>query len=157
MELWFVGDTHIDKALQIRRKVFIEEQQIPEKIEIDGTDKDCTHLVIEVDNIPVATGRIIVKDGLTYIGRVATIQEYRNQGYAKLVMDKLEAKLIGDGVTQVFVNAQSQVQDFYAGIGYKPIGKPFTTANIPHVRMMKNLSQDTKINIPNLQTINIKR
>lgn len=47
-----------DEAMKIRRKVFVEEQKIPEEKEFDGNDFVSTHLLAKVDGVAVGTMRI---------------------------------------------------------------------------------------------------
>ena len=43
----------------IRRKVFIVEQNVPEEIDVDGSDTGCEHvLAFDHDETPVGTGRL---------------------------------------------------------------------------------------------------
>lgn len=60
---WTTGMEGFDEAYSVRKAVFIDEQAIPEDIEIDEVDEYATHLVIFLENGPVATGRFYEKDG----------------------------------------------------------------------------------------------
>lgn len=61
----------------VRRVVFVEEQNVPESIDFDGSDPDYIH-VLAYDNNgrPVGTARINRKGR---IGRTAVLQNYRQQ------------------------------------------------------------------------------
>ena len=61
----------------VRRAVFIEEQNIAERIEIDGLDPDCFHvLASDTKGHPIGTARMDCKGK---IGRMAVLQNYRRQ------------------------------------------------------------------------------
>src|SRR6056297_1429613 len=49
-------------ALDVRRAVFIEEQGVPESLEIDGKDDESVHVVayrdVEDSAVPVGAGRL---------------------------------------------------------------------------------------------------
>ena len=49
--------TYLD-ALDIRKEVFVEEQQVPVSIEIDDLEDKTLHLVGYEESVPVATARI---------------------------------------------------------------------------------------------------
>jgi glucose-6-phosphate 1-epimerase len=120
----------------IRRAVFIEEQQVPEELEWDGEDAAALHVLVTEDGQPVACGRMLA-DG--HIGRMAVLPHYRQKGIGRLVLKTLlmEAEKLRRG--RVFLNAQIQAAGFYARYGFKQVGGEFPDANIPHVRMEKNL------------------
>ena len=42
----------------IRRRVFIDEQKVPEELEWDTHDADSIHVLATYNNSPVATGRM---------------------------------------------------------------------------------------------------
>jgi glucose-6-phosphate 1-epimerase len=120
----------------IRRKVFIEEQQVPEALEWDGEDSDALHVLVTTDGQPIGCGRM-QSDG--HIGRMAILQEYRGRGVGRLILKTLllEAEKLRRG--HVFLNAQTRAAGFYAKYGFHQVGGEFPDANIPHVRMEKNL------------------
>lgn len=129
-------------ALNIRKKVFIEEQHVPELIEIDGKDAICYHLVGYLDNNPVATAR--VKNGedqhLLKLQRVAIIKEHRHQGIGRLLMDEIEHWGRIKGYKEIRLAAQDAVIPFYQSLNYSVLDPDgFIEANIPHHNMVKFL------------------
>ena len=44
----------------IRREVFIEEQGVPEEIEMDDKDDEAIHVLAVVDDEPAGCGRILL-------------------------------------------------------------------------------------------------
>jgi len=71
---------------EVRFKVFVDEQNVPEELEIDGLDDDATHILILLDDKAIGTGRIL-SDG--HIGRVAVLKQFRGKGVGKLIMKML--------------------------------------------------------------------
>jgi predicted GNAT family N-acyltransferase len=53
-----MDDADYQEALSIRRQVFIQEQRVPEEIEIDEFEKSSEHFLLVVAGIPAATGRL---------------------------------------------------------------------------------------------------
>ena len=122
----------------IRYSVFVEEQNIPESIEIDDRDNVCLHVIVKINNKPIATGRIdIEKEGK--IGRLAVIKDYRNKGYGSLIVNKLEEIAQQKHLTSVWLNAQKASIKFYQRLGYQIIGDEFIEANIVHQKMSKKI------------------
>src|SRR5690606_15556101 len=76
-----------DDIHRIRFAVFVDEQRVPEELELDDRDPECTHVLAFDDaGTAIATGRIDV-DGK--IGRVAVIESARRTGAGRAVMDAL--------------------------------------------------------------------
>ncbi|MDR9436066.1 MAG: GNAT family N-acetyltransferase [Thiohalophilus sp.] len=122
----------------IRRHVFIEEQQVPEELEWDGLDEQATHLLACVDEMPVATARIL-PDG--HIGRMAVLPDWRQHGIGMALLTRLLILARERALKQVFLNAQLPAMDFYAKAGFNETGSTFMDAGIPHKRMVLELDQ----------------
>ena len=76
-----------DDLHAIRRKVFIEEQQVPEELEWDDDDAlSCHVLAVAEDGTPIGTGRLL-RDG--HIGRMAVLKEWRRKGVGGALMSHL--------------------------------------------------------------------
>lgn len=135
MDMFFTDDKTISLAFDIRRQVFMKEQNIPENIEIDGSDKYAKNMVLTLDNKPIGTGRLIEIDDKMYIGRVAVLKEYRQKGYATKIIKFLLDEAKNMGYTQVFIHSQSYAKGFYEKLGFKAFGEEFLEANIPHIHM----------------------
>jgi predicted GNAT family N-acyltransferase len=128
-------------ALEIRRRVFIEEQHVPEEEEIDRFDddpttvEDCVHVLVCASGEPVGTGRLLLDDPpeeRAHIGRVAVLAEQRGTGAGRAVMEALqdEARRIGrPGIT---LAAQLHAIPFYQRLGYVARGDVFLDAGIEH-------------------------
>lgn len=126
---------------RVRYRVFVDEQGVPEALEIDELEDDCLHAVIYTENKAVATARL-TPDG--HIGRVAVLQEYRGQKLGQRLMHALEQQAEKRGHTRVEISAQIQAQPFYAALGYEAYGEVYPDAGIPHQAMQKPLKADDK-------------
>ena len=123
---------------QVRREVFIEEQQVPETLEWDGLDPQCRH-VLAMDResgIAVGTGRLVA-DG--QIGRMAIRKEYRRQGIGHRILQQLLEIARRDGHQQVYLHAQLTAVVFYQQAKFEACGETFMDAGIPHVKMTLRL------------------
>ena len=122
----------------IRRTVFIEEQQIPGDLEWDGLDGVCRHvLAFSGSGTVVGTGRL-QSDGR--IGRMAVLPAWRGRGAGSAILDKLTELAHRDGRRRVTLHAQLAVAGFYRKAGFIETGAVFMEAAIAHVPMEKILS-----------------
>ncbi|WNN66219.1 GNAT family N-acetyltransferase [Levilactobacillus namurensis] len=129
-------------AVTIRKAVFINEEGIDPKDELDGTDEDKMHYVGYVDDQPVTTARIDMLAGnRVKIQRVATVASARHHGYA----GQLIKQIIGDAqrsdVAHIELDAQLPAIAFYQELGFEPVGEPFEEAGIQHRTMRYKAAQ----------------
>ena len=117
----------------IRRRVFVDEQHVPESLEWDGLDSDCQHVIaFNGEGEAIGTGRLL-PDG--HIGRVAVLPEWRKCGVGTAIMRQLIAKAQTEGLRSIQLNAQTQVLGFYEKLGFVALGEVFMEAGIPHRAM----------------------
>lgn len=121
----------------VRGQVFIVEQKINWEIEFDGLDPQCVLFTAYENNKPIGAARLLKNK----IGRVATLQAYRKQGVATLLMKKIEDYAREQGMEELVLHAQKYIEDFYKNLGYVAEGGIFYEADIPHVKMKKNFLQ----------------
>jgi len=123
----------------VRRAVFIEEQNVPESIELDGRDPDCSHvLASDTKGRPVGTARM---DRKGKIGRMAVLQNYRRQGIGKKMIQALMDYGRKNSITDFHVSSQITAIEFYNKMGFEPYGEEFIEAAIMHINMkLKNPS-----------------
>ena len=121
-----------DALTDIRRRVFIAEQHVPEALEWDGEDGSAQHWLALRDELPVGTVRLVA-DG--HIGRMAVLAQARKLGLgSKLLRAAIEAAR-GRGVHEVYLHAQVQALGFYARHGFIAEGEVFMDAGLPHRTM----------------------
>ncbi len=127
-----------DKAQlrHIRRKVFIEEQNVPEELEWDEFDNSCIHiLVTNNSNTPVACGRL-KENG--HIGRMAVLKEYRCTGIGTEILKEILNSAKKMNLNKVYLHAQTSAIPFYEKQGFVTYTDEFMDAGIPHKSMQKN-------------------
>lgn len=134
-----MSDTLSDEVLTLRRRVFIEEQGIPEADELDGTDGGCVHWVLRLDGKAVATIRTKRLGDTIKIGRVATLAEARGRGFATRLMRLALDKARADGATKAYLSAQEDVIPYYARLGFEAEGPAYDDGGIPHRDMHATL------------------
>ncbi len=128
----------------IRRRVFIDEQRVPEHEEMDDLDAASTHLIACRDGRAIGTARLRSVDGDAKAERVAVLSEQRERGVGRLLMQHLEIEARARGLRRMVLNAHVSVIPFYERLGYVAEGERFLDAGIPHRRMTKLLSPPSR-------------
>ena len=118
----------------IRYEVFVDEQNVPVDLEIDGLDGKAKHALAFVDGVPIGTGRIL-NDG--HIGRVAVLKNYRGLGIGKLVMKELIKCAQDMSLEKVWLSSQWHAHSFYLDLGFVCVDEIYKEAGIDHIKMFK--------------------
>jgi predicted GNAT family N-acyltransferase len=122
----------------VRRKVFIEEQGVPEVMEWEDLDSGCDWFVAEAGGETVAIVRL-TPDGR--VGRMAVLPEWRRKGIgAALLTAALDAARKRE-LAEVELHAQTHAVRFYQRFGFVATGPAFDEAGIPHRHMRLNLER----------------
>lgn len=138
-------EEQLKEALNIRKDVFVEEQQVPIDLEIDDYDRldaDAHHILIKYDGDYAATGRVIYYDKESAkMQRIAVRKPYRSKGLGRVLLMAMETQARELKLLYSILDAQCQAEGFYSKLGYVTISdEPFDDAGIPHVRMKKELN-----------------
>lgn len=130
----------IENAFKIRKCVFIEEQKIPENIEIDQFEKQSDHFLILDDKNPIGTARVRYLDNKTAkIERMAILKENRNKGAGSVLFKYILEFLKEKEISIVTINAQLHARDFYCKFDFNQVGDVFEEAGIKHIKMEREL------------------
>jgi predicted GNAT family N-acyltransferase len=130
----------LEAAYAIRRRVFIEEQHVPEAIELDSEDARAFHAIALRDGKPVGCGRYVEHGpGEIKIGRMAALREFRGSGIGRAVLEFLIEVARNRGYTRAILHAQLTAEGFYLKQGFHPEGEVFEEAGIPHRAMTRDL------------------
>ena len=128
--------SNIEDICAIRYEVFVDEQNVPEELEIDGLDGEAKHVLAFVDGVPIGTGRIL-DDG--HIGRVAVLKDYRGFGIGKLIMKELIKWAKNITLKKVWLSSQWHAHSFYLDLGFVCVGDIYKEAGIDHIKMYRVL------------------
>jgi predicted GNAT family N-acyltransferase len=132
----------IAACLQVRRRVFIDEQRVPEHEELDDLDSVARHFLAapEKGSPPQAafgTARLVfLDDGTAKVQRVAVLRAERKRGVGAALMFAVEGEAARARVSTVILGSQLHALKFYERLGYQSYGDVFLDAGIEH-RMMK--------------------
>ncbi|MCA9876743.1 MAG: GNAT family N-acetyltransferase [Thermomicrobiales bacterium] len=131
-----------DAALEIRRRVFAQEQHVTD---LRVSDPDDTRSIIALARVmtdhglePVGTGRLTLSPltgGPALVAWVATLAEWRGHGVGHEVMAFLLHEAEKAGAHQVVLAAQAHAESFYRRLGFTAAGPLYDVRGIPHLRM----------------------
>jgi len=122
---------------EIRQRVFVQEQGVPEALEWDGLDAECRHALAQSEaGEAIGTGRLL-PDG--HVGRMAVLPAWRRCGVGTALLAELLALARSRGDACVVLHAQAYVAEFYRRAGFEVVSSEFMEAGIPHVQMQLRL------------------
>ncbi|WP_397327965.1 GNAT family N-acetyltransferase [Paenibacillus arenilitoris] len=133
-------DEQLEDAFRVRKTVFVKEQGVAEEVELDEYDDVADHVVAYVGGEPVGTGRVRIVDDVAKLERICVLASHRKHSLGKTIMKELEAIAAGKGVAKAKLHGQVQAAPFYEKLGYEIASTVFMEENIPHVKMVKDLS-----------------
>ncbi|MBI3418962.1 MAG: GNAT family N-acetyltransferase [Proteobacteria bacterium] len=133
------GKRDLTECFEIRRAVFIEEQQVPRDTEQDGLDVFYTHYLLKEGGKPIGTARAKVNamnEGK--MGRFCLVVDARKKGYGKALMEYILADLKKNdkNLKKVQISAETVSMPFFEKLGFAKIGDEYQEANIPHFAMV---------------------
>lgn len=132
---WIPPGQPFEEALRLREEVFVQEQGFSAALEQDDKDAMSWHVLLFLDGVASATGRIYYAEGAYWLGRICVIKSARGQGLGDLVMRMLLDKAKRHYAPKVCLGAQVQVIPFYAKYGFTPCGEPYEEEGTPHQTM----------------------
>jgi predicted GNAT family N-acyltransferase len=125
-------------TMPIRHSVFVIEQGVPESIELDEFENECTHTWLEIDDVIVATARLRPYNQGYKLERMAVLPEFRKQGVGRILCQQiLELPFLKD--TQIILHSQEHALGFYRKLEFQVLGDRFFEADIPHFKMIRQL------------------
>ncbi len=118
---------------RIREAVFVREQSVPLELEWDGKDSEYVQvLAYSPGGEVVGTARM---SPTGHIGRMAVLARWRGTGVGSALLTKLLTIARDEGLSEVYLNAQTEALGFYTRHGFLAEGEVFLEASIPHQRM----------------------
>ena len=123
-------------CLDLRRTVFIEEQNVPENEEVDGDDPDCDHILLTVSDIPVGAARLKYFNDFIKVQRVCVLKNYRGQGIGSKIINFIIRHVEKNDIrSSVRLGSQIHALEFYKRLGFIEFGEEYLDAGILHKDM----------------------
>lgn len=120
----------------VRRRVFIEEQGVPEAMEWEAWDADCIWFLAEAGDDVIGIVRL-TPDGR--LGRMAVLPPWRRLGVGAALLNVTLEAARSAGWPDVALHAQLDAMPFYRRAGFVEHGGTFMEAGIPHQTMRLRL------------------
>jgi predicted GNAT family N-acyltransferase len=124
---------------QIRRRVFIKEQGVPEALEWEARDGDCDWFVARAGEAIIGIARLTPD---AFVGRMAVLPEWRGRGIGTALLRAVLQCARDKGLNTLKLHAQTHAVPFYARLGFRAEGEVFMEAGIPHRLMTLALRQE---------------
>jgi predicted GNAT family N-acyltransferase len=134
-------DADLAFVKQIRRQVFVEEQDIPLHLDEDGLDEEAIHVLISSSDKPLATARMSVNHNEGVIARVAVLPSFRGQGHGKTLVEELIKIAKQKKLKRLELHPHQHLEKFYTDMGFSTIaGKTEVVGEHLLITMEKTLS-----------------
>jgi len=135
-----INSTIYTDSLNIRKTVFVKEQKVPQNLEIDNLEADCTYFNLYLDDKAVATARFYpTDDNGVHVQRVAVLKEYRQKHLGSELLTAIFTYAKQQDYSYVILGAQDHAQKFYKKLGFEVIGRQYQEVGIAHHDMKLNL------------------
>jgi predicted GNAT family N-acyltransferase len=108
--------------------------------ERDGHDDDVLHVVALRDGRVLGTCRVVVRDGVGRLGRMAVEPSARGRGIGAELLGEVERAAARAGASRMRLHAQTAARSLYARAGYEQSGEVFVEEGIDHVTMERSLA-----------------
>jgi predicted GNAT family N-acyltransferase len=134
------NEQELSLAYAVRKKVFVDEQGVPEHLELDEFDATSIHFIVNDEDRTIAAARLREIDSkIGKVERVCVLQEYRGKRLGLLIMQEIEKYAKANGFAKLKLNAQSYAVPFYEKLAYTVTSPEFLDAGIPHRAMEKEI------------------
>lgn len=133
-------DAEVEEALALRQRVFVGEQGVTPEADRDGLDGQALQFVAVEEGRVLGTCRVLIRDGVGRLGRMAVEPDARGRGIGALLLAEAERGAAGAGARMVRLHAQAAAVSLYARSGYAEVGDWFVEEGIDHVTMERALA-----------------
>ncbi len=134
-----VGPSEREMAFKVRETVFIDEQKVSRREEMDEFEDKATHIVAYYNDEIAGCARIRFLENRSKLERIAVLPEFRKKGVGRKIVEFLVDYSKKMGAEEAVMHAQINANDFYMKCGFLPRGEEFMEADIRHVEMYMKL------------------
>jgi predicted GNAT family N-acyltransferase len=134
------GPAEVEAALELRYRVFCEEQGVTLAADQDGLDPQALHLVAIDNGRLIGTCRLLFDGGVAHLGRMAVEPDARGRGVGAAILAAAERESREAGAGRIRLHAQTAARPLYERGGFSVESDEFMDEGIPHVTMEKALA-----------------
>lgn len=141
MDIFITDDKkYYDQCVEIRRRVFVDEQHVPIEMEIDEHESDSVHVILLFNNEPAGTVRYRQIDETTIkVERMAVLKKFRGMHFGTGLVHFVHLHAQAKDFLWAKLSAQTHAIEFYETLGYQVSSDEYDDAGIPHVDMVKSI------------------
>ena len=145
--IWLRPGEDLTVPYSIREEVFQKELGWTKEADQDVMDAYAYHLVLLLNDVPVATGRLSYDGvGMARLSRICVLKKYRCQGIGDGLVKVLDYKASQLGMGQSRVETIRALEVFYMRIGYLATGAERTAGSMELITMEKETNDGTREN-----------
>lgn len=140
-----IADEDLEKAFNIRRNVFVIEQQVPEDEEYDEFESSSRHFLATANGVSCGTARWRFTDKGVKMERFAVLADFRG----KQIGSALVAAVLNDikqhpesKDKKCYLHAQLAAMPLYEKFGFQAEGEMFSECDIWHYKMVLPSNQN---------------
>lgn len=128
-------DDNFSLVQNIRKQVFVLEQGVDPKLEMDPFDQDAIHFLLLINGTAIGTARWRITKLGVKLERFAILKAYRKSGYGSELV-KAVLSDVSSSNEVIYLNSQLNAVSFYKKLGFEPQGSMFEEAGIQHFKML---------------------
>ncbi len=128
-------------AFDIRKKVFVEEQNVNAKEEFDEFEKFSLHYLVYYKGFPAGTARWRHTSNSIKLERFAVLKEYRSKKLGNRILNEILNDVIPFQKC-IYLHSQLSAVNFYKKEGFKEKGDIFYECDIAHYLMSYRKKSD---------------
>ena len=130
----------IIESQKIRNEVFVQEQDIPIELDLDGWDDNSYHALAYDNNQVVGVARLaLTENNKAVLARVAVLKEFRGFGIASKMVKASLLKAENLNIRNIDIYPHEHLKGFYESFGFKYIEKSEIVGNHQLIKMRKTL------------------
>lgn len=137
---WIEGTKDFSPCLDLRMKVFVDEQKFQN--ELDKIDPKAKHLLLKLQDEAVGTARVFTENENWVIGRICVNKNHRGDGIGSLILELCERQIALEGGITAVLHAQTGARGFYEKSGYSVCGEEYFEEYCKHIPMKKIIWRD---------------
>ena len=141
MRVWKIEtQEELEQAFEIRREVFVQEQEVAPAEEFDEFEDTSTHFLVTEGNVPCGTARWRFTDNGIKLERFAVLGSFRGRGVGSKLVEAVLKDLKSQEEAKnkaIYMHAQLTAVSLYRKFGFKIIGDNFLECGIEHAMMQK--------------------
>ncbi len=132
------GSPDYEHTLSLRKRILRDPLRLEWSEEEKAWEARERHFVLREEGRVIAC--VVARDlgeNVFKLRQMAVEPKRQKAGLGRVLLERVEGLLIGEGVTGFELNARDLAVGFYEKLGYQRVGDEFVEVSIPHWKMEK--------------------